>query len=186
MARPCQDISRLERANVDVAYATSLPPDAAPGASQGSLGGCSIPLHNPTSCAWNETPLPHLPPPERRPVSDPLVGPQSYDPSAPEENPGRRPTDQTKGLVRRARTCKPVSRRSARRLWAWAEPWYPGLAKLFLEQLRDNLITVYIYPHANIRPMARIPLPLKDPTLETFRPRVGRIVCSLVSLHGSV
>ena len=30
MERPCQHISRLERANVVVAYAASLPPDAAP------------------------------------------------------------------------------------------------------------------------------------------------------------
>ena len=182
MARPCQDISRLERVNVDVAYATSPPPDATPARVKAHLVDVqsyfiNLCMERNTSSPSTTRKMTCFRSPRRSAVLRSLRtrGELRSLPHGSDEEPRASHSD-----------LQAVSRRSVRRLWAWAEPWYPGLAKLFLEQLRDNLTTVYICPHANIRQVARIPLPLKDPMLEIFRPRVGRIVRSLVSLHGSV
>jgi hypothetical protein len=183
MARPCQDISRLERANVDVAYAMSLLPDAAPARVKARLVDVQSYFIN--LCMERNTSSPSTTSRKTSCFRSPRRSAVLRSLRTRGE-PGSSPYGSDEGPRASRSDLQAVSRRSVRRLWAWAEPWYPGLAKLFLEQLRDNLITVYIYPHTNIRPMARIPLPLKDPTLGTFRPRVGRIVCSLVSLHGSV
>jgi hypothetical protein len=142
---------------------------------------------NPTSrtCARNETPLPHLPPPEKRTDLDLLVGPLSYDSSAPEENPGRYPADQTKGPAHPTQTCS-LFRGTALEgpvLRVKVDLRYPVPAKLFSERLGDKLATMYLYMHMDIRPRAPEPAPLRPSTLEILRPHVGCTACSLVSLR---
>jgi hypothetical protein len=165
-----------EQANIDVAYATSLPPDAALAWVETRLAEVQSHFANLGTQRNNLFPIYHLP----KDVLSQILSwvALSYSPSASEGDLNRYPTDQSMDFVHLTQTCKLFRSAALERpeLWVRVDLRYPSLAKLFLERSGDKPVTVFLYPRANVHAGTHDPTPVKTSTLEILRPHVGRIV----------
>lgn len=160
-----------EQADLDVAYATALPPDAALAWVEARLVEVQSHFANLGTKRNNLFPIYHLPKDVLFQIlswvalsrTSPLSGGDTY--------PYGYLTDQTKDLVHLSQACKLFRGAALERpeLWVRVNLRHPTIAKLFLERSGDKLITVSLHPHT------RRPLPLTDIQLEILRPHVGRI-----------
>ena len=166
-----------EQAALDVAYATSLPPEAALAWVEARIAEVQSHFANLGTKRNNFFPIYHLPKAVLFQIlswvalSDPF--PKS------EQDPYREPIDQTKDLLHLSQACKLFRDAALERpeLWVRINLKYPTLAKMFLERSGDNPVTVFLNPSlANTYSIrSPYPIPLKVSTLETLRPHLGRI-----------
>jgi len=160
-----------EQADLDVAYATSLPSEAALAWVEARLAEVQSHFANLGTKRNNLFPIYHLP----KDVLFQILSWVGLSYSSSEKDSCRYPVDQTKNLVHLSQACKLFRGAALERpeLWVRVNLRYPTLAKMFLERSGDKLVTVYLYPRTDVYP--RGPIPLKVPTLEILRPHLGRI-----------
>jgi len=162
-----------EQADLDVAYATSLPPDAALAWVEARLAEVQSHFANLGTKRNNLFLIYHLPKAVLFQIlSWVALSSNSSDSSEETGFSFRSSIDHTKDLVHLSQACKLFRGAALERpeLWVRVNIGYPGLAKLFLERSGDKLVTVCIHPHA------RRPTTLKSIPLEILQPHLGRIV----------
>jgi len=167
-----------EQADLDVAYATSLPPEAALAWVEARITEVQSHFANLGTKRNNYFPIYHLP---KVVLFQILSWVASSDPfSNSEKDPCRDPTDQTKDLLHLSQACKLFRDAALERpeLWVRVNLEYPTLAKMFLERSGDKPITIFLNPPlANAYSIRSLgPIPLKLSTLEVLRPHLGRII----------
>lgn len=164
-----------EQADLDVAYATSLPPEASLAWVEARLADVQSHLANLGAGRNMLIPIYHLP----RIVLVQIFSwvALSHPSSKSERDLNRFPPDQTKDLMRISHACK-LFRDAAldrQELWVRVNLKYPGLAKAFLDRSGDKPITVFLYaPRGEGRAVKRR-IPLEASTLELLRPHLTRI-----------
>ena len=163
-----------EQANIDVAYATSLPPDAALAWVEARLAEVQSHFANLSTKRNNLFPIYHFP----KDVLSQILSwvALSHASSGPDTDQYSYPyhTDQTKDLMHISQACKLFRGAALERpeLWVRVNLRYPTPAKLFLERSSDKLVTVCLHSHARY---TSPPIPLRASTLEILRPHLGRI-----------
>jgi hypothetical protein len=166
-----------EQADLDLAYATSLPPEAALTWVEARIAEVQSHFANLGTKRNNLFPIYHLP---KVVLFQILSWVALSDPSStPEQDPCRDHTDRTKDLLHLSQTCKLFRDAALERqeLWVRINLEYPTLAKIFLERSGDKPVTVFLNP-----PLANTysirspgPIPLRVSTLEILRPHLSRI-----------
>ena len=164
-----------EQADLDVAYANSLPPEASLAWVEARLAEIQSHLANLGAGRNLLIPVYHLPKVVLVQILSWVA--LSYPPSKSEKDPSRFPADQAEDLVRVSQTCKLFRDAALERpeLWVRVNLKYPGLAKAFLERSGDRQVAVFLYP---VRPEGRAKRrlnPLETSTLEILRPHLSRI-----------
>ena len=165
-----------EQADLDVAYATSLPPDASLEWVEARLAEIQSHLANLGGGRNLLIPIYQLP----RVVLFQILSwvALSYPSPKSDKDPYRYPLDQTKHLLHASQACKLFREAALERpeLWVRINLKYPGLSKLFLERSADKLVTVYLYPpRSETNSSRRSRIPLEASTLEILRPHLSRI-----------
>ena len=162
-----------EQADLDVAYATSLPPNDSLAWVEARLAEIQSHLANLGAGRNLLIPVYHLP-------KDVLVQillwvALSYPSSKSEKDLYRYPVDQTKDLVHVSQVCKLFRDTALKRpeLWVRVNLKYPGLAKVFLERSGDKPVSVFLYPPEG--GVVKLPIPLAASTLEILGPHLSRI-----------
>jgi len=164
-----------EQADLDVSYATSLPPEVALAWVETRLAEVQSHFANLGIKRNNLFPIYHLPKVVLFQILSWVA--LSHSSSESEKDPYRHPTNQTKDLVHLSQACKLFRDAALERpeLWVKVNLEYPTLAKVFLERSGDRPVIVYLYPpHSGSYP-AKGSIPLKASTLEILRPHLGRI-----------
>ena len=167
-----------EQADIDVAYATSLPPEAALTWVEARITEVQSHFANLGTKRNNLFPVYHLP---KAVLFQILSWVALSDPSSKsEQDPYRDPADQTKDLLRLSQACKLFRDAALERpeLWVRVNLGYPTLAKVFLERSGDKPVTVFLNPPhpANAYSIRSAgPIPLKVSTLEILRQHLDRI-----------
>ena len=166
-----------EQADLDVAYASSLPPEAALTWVEARIAEVQSHFANLGTKRNNLFPIYHLP---KVVLFQILSWIALSDPSpTSEEDPRRDPTDQTKDLLHLSQACKLFRDAALERpeLWVRVSLEHPALAKMFLERSGDNPVTVFLNPpFTNGHYMwSPAPIPLKASALEILRPHLARI-----------
>ena len=165
-----------EQAELDEAYASSLPPEAALAWVEVRLAEVQSHFADLGMKRNNLFPIYHLP----KAVLFQILSWVALSHSSPksEKDPHRYPTDQTKDLLHLSQACKLFRGAALERpeLWVRVNLRYPALTKVFLERSGDKHVTVYLYPpRGDIRPSTRSPIPLNASALEALRPHLDRI-----------
>lgn len=160
-----------EQADLDVAYATSLPPDAALTWVEARLAEVQSHFANLGTKRNHLFPIYHLP---KAVLFQILSWVALSNTSSEGEEAGyscRSPVDQTKDLIHLSQSCKLFRGAALERpeLWVRVNLGYPTLAKLFLERSGDKFLRVCLHPHA------RCPTALKAIPLEILQPHLSRI-----------
>jgi len=161
-----------EQADLDVAYATSLPPDAALAWVEARLAEVQSHFANLGTKRNHLFPIYHLP---KAVLFQILTWVARSNTSSEGEESGysyrRSSPDQTKDLVHLSQSCKLFRAAALERpeLWVRVNLGYPTLAKLFLERSGDKFLKVCLHPNA------MSPTALKSIPLEILQPHLGRI-----------
>ena len=164
-----------EQADLDVSYATSLPPEAALAWVEARLAEVQSHFANLGMKRNILFPIYHLPKAVLFQILSWVA--LSHSSSQSEKGPYLHPTDQTKDLVHLSQACKLFRDAALERpeLWVRVNLEYPALAKAFLERSGDKPVTVYLRPpRTGVYPV-KGPIPLKASMLEILRPHLGRI-----------
>lgn len=163
-----------EQANLDVTYATALPPDAALAWVEARLVEVQSHFANLGIKRNNLFPIYHLPKDVLFQILSWVALSHASSESEEDPPPYLYPTDQTKDLVHLSQACKLFRGAALERpeLWVRVNLRYPTLAKLFLERSGDKLVTVCLYARSAHTMRA---IQLKASTLEILRPHLGRI-----------
>ena len=166
-----------EQADLDVAYATSLPPEAALAWVEARITEVQSHFANLGTNRNNLFLIYHLP----KVVLFQILSWVALSDSSPkpEQDPCPYPTNQTKDLVRLSQACRLFRNAALERpeLWVRVNLGHPILAKMFLERSGDKPVTVFLNPpHVSVFPIRPPgPIPLEVSTLEILRPHLGRI-----------
>ncbi|KAF9648643.1 hypothetical protein BDM02DRAFT_2192560 [Thelephora ganbajun] len=164
----------LEQADLDVAYATSLPPEAALAWVEARLAEVQSHFADLGTKRNNLIPIYHLPKVILFQILSWVA--LSHSSSKSEKDLHRYPTNQTRDLVHLSQACKLFRNAALERpeLWVRVNLENPALAKMFLERSGDKPVTVYSYPPRDTYPIRRS-IPLKASTVEILRPHLSRI-----------
>lgn len=164
-----------EQADLDVAYATSLPPDTSLAWVEARLAEIQSHLANLGAGRNLLISIYRLP----RVVLVQILSwlALSYPSSDFEEGLYRYPVNQTTDLVHFSQACKLFRDAALERseLWVRVNLKYPGLAKVFLERSGDKPLAVFLYPTRLESYATRRRTPLEVSTLEILRPHLNRI-----------
>lgn len=164
-----------EQADLDVAYANSLPPEASLAWVEARLAEIQSHLANLGAGRNLLIPVYHLP----RVVLVQILSwvALSYPSSKSEKDLYRYPVDQTKDLVHISQTCKLFRDAALERpeLWVRVNLKYPSLAKEFLERSGDKPVAVFLLPQRPGGHAMRRLIPLEASTLDILRPHLSRI-----------
>lgn len=167
-----------EQADLDMAYATSLPPEAALAWVEARIAEVQSHFANLGTKRNHLFSIYHLPKVVLFQILSwvALASPPS---KSGHDHPPRYHMDQTKDLIHVSQSCKLFRDAALERpeLWVRVNLQCPSIAKMFLERSGDKPVTTFlnaplghVYP---IRPPG--PVPLKTSTLEILRPHLGRI-----------
>ena len=164
-----------EQANLDVSYATSLPPDAALAWVEARLLEVQSHFANLGTRRNNLFPIYHFP----KDVLFQILSWVAFSHASSELGEDPYPSypfhaDQTQDLVHLSQACKLFRSAALERpeLWVRVNLRYLTLAKMFLERSGDRLVTVCLHARSTyISP----PITLKASMLEILRPHLGRI-----------
>ena len=164
-----------EQADLDVAYATSLPPEASLTWVEARLAEIQSHLANLGAGRNLLIPVYHLP----RVVLVQILSwvALSYPSSKSEKDVYRYPIAQTKDLLHISQACKLFREPALERpeLWTRVNLKYPGLAKMFLERSGDKPVAVFLYPPHPAGYTLKYLTPLEASTVEMLRPHLSRI-----------
>ena len=164
-----------EQADLDVAYATSLPPEAALAWVEARIAEVQSHFANLGTKRNNLFPIYHLP---KVVLFQILSWVALSDPSSrSQKDPHRFSTDQMRDLVHLSQACKLFRDAALERpeLWVRVNLEYPSLAKAFLERSGDKSTTVYLKLPPGDPYSTKGPAPLKASTLAILRPHLDRI-----------
>ena len=167
-----------EQADLDAAYATSLPPEAALAWVEARITEVQSHFANLGTKRNNLFPIYQLP---KVVLFQILSCVALLDPPPNlEQDPYREPADQTKDLLHLSQACKLFRDAALERpeLWVRVNLGYPTLAKMFLERSGDKPVTVFLnppHPASAYRIRSLGPTPLKVSMLEILRPHLCRI-----------
>ncbi|KAF9784984.1 hypothetical protein BJ322DRAFT_801156 [Thelephora terrestris] len=164
-----------EQADLDVAYATSLPPEASLAWVEARLAEVQSHLANLGAGRNMLIPIYHLP----RIVLVQIFSwvALSHPSSKSEKDLHRFPMNQTKDLMHISHACKLFRDAALHRqeLWVRVNLKYPDLAKAFLDRSGDKPVTVFLYPPRPEGRAVKRRIPLEASTLEILRPHLTRI-----------
>ena len=165
-----------EQADLDVAYAISLPPEASLAWVDARLNEIQSHLANLGAGRNMLAPIYHVP--KVIVVQILLWVALSYPLSKSEGELYRFLMDQAKDLVHATHACKLFRDAALERpeLWVRINLRHTGLAKLFLERSGDNPVSVFLYPRRHPDGYAsKHRRPLHPSTLEILRPHFSRV-----------
>jgi len=166
-----------EQADLDVAYATSLPPASALEWVEARIAEVQSHFANLGTKRNHLFPIYRL----QKVVLFQIFSwvALSYSSTKSEPDQYHYPPGQTKDLIHLSQACKLFREAALERpeLWVRVNIDYPSLARMFLERSGDKPITVFLNrPFANVYPIGPPnPIQLKVSTLEILQPHLSRI-----------
>ena len=163
-----------EQADLDVAYANSLPPEASLTWVEARLAEIQSHLANLGAGRNLLIPVYHLPKVVLVQILSWIA--LSYPLFKSERDSYRYPANQTQDLIHMSQACKLFRDAALERpeLWVRINLKYPGLAKVFLERSGDKPVVVFLYsasPEGNKKGL----ISLEASMLEILRPHLSRI-----------
>lgn len=167
-----------EQADLDVTYATSLPPEVALAWVETRIAEVQSHFANLGTKRNHLFPIYHLPKVVLFQILSwvALAAPPS---KSGRDQPPRYHMDQTRDLIHVSHSCKLFRDAALERpeLWVRVNLQCPSIAKMFLERSGDKPVTTFLNaPVGHVYPIrAPGPVPLKASTLEILRPHLGRI-----------
>ena len=164
-----------EQADLDVAYATSLPPEASLAWVEARLAEIQSHLANLGAGRNVLIPVYRLPRVVLAQVFSWVA--LSFPSPKSEKDLHRFPMDQTRDLLHVSQACKLFRDAALDRpeLWVRINLKYPNLAKEFLERSVDKPVSVFLYPPRSESYATKHQIPLEVSTLEILRPHLDRI-----------